>query len=164
MFDYEQVVKRIAIIRLRSENCRIRQKTGWKGTSPAGLGRKPWFAVDVPSLFIPQEIPKELPIGSKASVKGVPRHVLYYRYNDIFIQICNIIFQKEKSESDEENQTTGEGKDMTTMNRILDLTIKLTASALFISKVEESFNCVRLFKGKPIRENCVIEIAGETYT
>ncbi|NSG32917.1 MULTISPECIES: hypothetical protein [Coprococcus] len=53
---------------------------------------------------------------------------------------------------------------MTTMNRILDLTIKLTASALFISKVEESFNCVRLFKGKPIRENCVIEIAGETYT
>ena len=100
----------------------------------------------------------------KASVNGVPRHVLYYRYNDIFIQIWYIIFQKEKSESDEENQTTGEGKDMTTMNRILDLTIKLTASALFISKVEESFNCVRLFKGKPIRENCVIEIAGETYT
>lgn len=53
---------------------------------------------------------------------------------------------------------------MTTMNRILDLTIKLTTSALFIPKVEESFNCVRLFKEKPIREHCVIESAGRIYT
>lgn len=53
---------------------------------------------------------------------------------------------------------------MTTMNRILDLTIKLTTAALFISKVEESFDRVRLFKEKPIREHCVIESAGRNYT
>lgn len=45
-------------------------------------------------------------------VLKLSRHVLYYRYNDIFIQIWYIIFQKEKSESDEENQTTP-GKEKT---------------------------------------------------
>lgn len=68
-----------------------------------------------------------------------------------------------KAESDKE-ETTGKGKDMTAMNRILNLNIKSTTSALFISKVEKSFNCVRLFKEKLIREHCVNEIAEGTYT